>query len=102
MINVHPAAIAAMVVALIAGPAFAQTAATARPTLLDAARLAYEECHWMEAFDAFATLADSGQPEAARVAVLMWRQGPTLYRTAFRADADAVRRWSLLATASIP
>ena len=100
--NSTPIALAAIVSALIAGTASAQTADTDGPKRLDDAQLAYENCHWQEAFAAFAALADHGQPEAARIAVLMQRHGPALYHITFLADAEKVRRWSLLATTSAP
>lgn len=90
--------LAVLAFVVIGGTAFAQTADSASTTPFDAAQLAYENCHWQEAFDAFADLADLGNPEAARVALLMWRHGPALYRSAFRADAERRRRWSLLIT----
>ena len=98
MLNRTPTALAVLVLALVGGEAFAQTADSASATPFDAAQLAYENCHWQEAFAAFAELADRGRPEAARIALLMWRYGPALYRSAFSADAERRRRWSLLVT----
>lgn len=37
----------------------------------DAALVAYERNHWQQAYDAFASLADQGHREAARIALLM-------------------------------
>jgi hypothetical protein len=69
---------------------------------LEAAQHAYALGHWQEAFDAFAALADLGQPDAARIAALMWRFGPSLYHTRFSADAARVRRWTLSAAQPAP
>ena len=55
---------------------------------------AYERNHWYAAFATFARLADSGHPAAARIAVLMWRNGPALYRTDFAASPAQVERWA--------
>lgn len=57
-----------------------------------AALEAYERNHWYAAFATFARLADAGHPAAARIAVLMWRNGPALYRTDFAASPAQVER----------
>lgn len=63
------------------------------PTSFDAAMKAYERCHWDEAFEAFATLADRGDGEAARVALLMLRHGQALYRRDFAVTAERRGAW---------
>jgi len=88
---------AAIVLALLAGAASAQ-AADAPDALqaFDAAMVAYERNHWDEAFTALARLADRGHPDAARMALQMWRFGPKLYQTNFSASAAQVERWTRL------
>ena len=87
----------AVVLALLAGAASAQPTRTsdAAPAF-DAAMVAYERNHWDEAFAALARLADRGHPEAARMALQMWRFGPKLYQTDFSASAAQVERWTQL------
>ena len=58
--------------------------------------VAYERNHWDEAFTALVRLADRGHPDAARVALQMWRYGPILYRASFSASAAQVERWTQL------
>jgi hypothetical protein len=101
----HAAALRrACAIALLAPLAFGLVAAGQErtppaPTPFDAAMEAYEHCHWDEAFQAFATLADQGHSEAARVALLMLRHGQSLYRRDFAAKAE--RRLAWLAAAAI-
>lgn len=64
----------------------------------DAALLAYESNHWHESFLALAALADCGHPEAARMALLMWRHGPALFDTTFSARAEQVQQWIRVAS----
>ena len=61
----------------------------------------YEFGRWQESWAAFASLADLGLPEAARIATLMWKNGPVLYRTGFSASNEQVQRWSSLASAAL-
>lgn len=74
-------------------PAAAEaTAAEARET----AQRHYELGKHREAFDAYAHLADSGDPEAARIALLMVRHADRLYDGRPAATAAQVKRWRLL------
>lgn len=54
---------------------------------------AYDANHWPQAFAEFAELAGRGHADAARIAALMWRHGPALYRLSFRAGEEQVNRW---------
>jgi hypothetical protein len=76
---------AALLGALFAGiTAGAQTpAAIDTAAAFDNALVAYERNHWDSAYAAFTALADQGHPEAARLALQMWRHGPGLYRRRF-------------------
>ena len=73
---------------------------------LDVAWDAYERCHWGEAFDAFATLADAGDLEAARMALSMVLHGPALYQQTFDISLERLSSWrrldGTLATANGP
>ena len=87
---------AALLGALFAGiAAGAQTpAAIDTAAAFDNALVAYERNHWDSAYAAFTALADQGHPEAARLALQMWRHGPGLYRQSFPASAHQLARWS--------
>lgn len=90
-----PALSLVLILALLAGSAPAQTVPSSPANVeFEAALLAYERNHWTQAFAALARLADSGHPEAARMALQMWRFGPQLYRTEFAASATQVERWT--------
>lgn len=87
----------ALVLPILAGAAWAQPAGgSGTAQAFDAALAAYERNHWREAYEALARLADDGHPEAARMALQMWRFGPRLYRTDFTASATQVERWTQL------
>ncbi len=90
----------ALAMATIAGAADAQQAGIATTaSLLELAATDYERGHWREAFAAFSVLADRCEAEPARIAVLMWRLGPALYRTEFSASPEQLQRWAQLAAA---
>ncbi len=57
----------------------------------------YEDSHWSVAYARFAKLADSGNAEAARIALLMVRHGPQLYGQGWRAPQSQVEQWLNLA-----
>jgi hypothetical protein len=93
----RPLTFATIVLALLAGTATAQPAQTPDAIqAFDVALLAYERNQWPEAFSALVRLADRGHPEAARMALQMWRHGPKLYQTSFSASATQVERWTQL------
>jgi hypothetical protein len=76
-----------------AGPAWAQDAAAAPSLRMHDALEEYERGHYAQAFATFALLADQRHPEAARIAVQMWLNGPALYRMEFDASPDQVESW---------
>lgn len=53
----------------------------------------YEDNRWQQAFDQFASMADQGNGQAARMAWLMWRHGPELFDRGFFATAMQRQRW---------
>jgi soluble cytochrome b562 len=95
------AAMAAMtVITATAGPAGDLNATTVQQRY-DAARDQYEIGHFQVAFAEFASLADSGHCEAARMALQMLRYGKSMYATDFRVTPDQTQRWQRLLVCSI-
>lgn len=86
-------AVATLSVAFAPGTAPAAPAGAAG---FDVGMLAYEVNHWPQAYAAFAAAADQGHAESARLALLMWRYGPTLYGQRFPAEERQIERWSRL------
>ena len=62
----------------------------------DAAREAYEVGHYRSAFDTFASLADQGHCDAARIATQMARWGRPLYAQTLTVSAERLRQWQSL------
>lgn len=89
---------AALCLAIWLGAAAAAGAASR----LDEAQASLERGHWPQAYTLFATLADEGDAQAARVAFLMHRHGLLLYGQRFDADAARRLRWLDAATAASP
>lgn len=86
------------ILALLASAASAQdSGAHAGAVRLEAALLAYERNHWDDAFAAFAVLADGGDRESARIALLMLGHAKELYGSAFSASAEQAQRWACVA-----
>ncbi len=87
-------------VAMLAGALLASVAAAQPPAApafdaaFDNALVAYERNHWDEAYTALAQLADRGHPQAARMALQMWRFGQKLYRMDFSASPAQPERWT--------
>ena len=61
-----------------------------------AAMADYQAGHWPEAYQGLAALADAGDPDAARLAGLMVRQGPLLYGQRFDASPERQAAWARL------
>lgn len=86
-----------ILLAIVAGAAVAQPAADgAMAREFDDALAAYDRNHWPDAYRAMSALAARGHPEAARIALQMWRHGPALYGRTFSADAAQVDAWTQL------
>ncbi|HMM85256.1 MAG: hypothetical protein ACLGIT_06120 [Gammaproteobacteria bacterium] len=68
-------------------------AQTTTPTTMHAAMDAYERGHWDEAYRVVGALADAGDGEAARIALLMQRHGPQLYGRDFGATPTQRATW---------
>lgn len=81
-----------------AEPSNAETARTSATPVasFEQAQMFYEAGHWAEAYAAYATLADCGHREAARIALQMRQFGPRLYGSAFMAGPRQLQRWRAL------
>jgi hypothetical protein len=53
----------------------------------------FEHSRWSQAFEALVPLADAGDREAARIALLMTTRGPRLFGRAFAASPFQCARW---------
>ncbi|WP_418320657.1 hypothetical protein [Piscinibacter sakaiensis] len=95
---------AAIALAAFASP-IAALAATdddvERSPAASAAFAAYERTQWASAFDQFAALADGGDEDAARIALLMARHGRQLYGIELAAPQARRDGWMLAATRAI-
>ena len=78
------------------------SAAPVAADAFDRAHDAYDEGRWEAAYRTFAALADGGDAEAARIAWLMHRHGPALYRTALPASDTQRVRWQQISAAAVP
>ncbi|MDZ7589310.1 MAG: hypothetical protein U5L05_01185 [Rubrivivax sp.] len=79
------------VAALLAAPvAFGQT------SRYDAAHVDYEIGHYEQAFAVFASMADEGHCEAARLARQMARYGRPVYAVDFKVAPERLERWQRL------
>jgi hypothetical protein len=58
----------------------------------------YEMGKWSSAYERLAVLADNRHAEAARIALLMYRFGPTLYGVESSASKEQVERWARIAS----
>jgi len=61
----------------------------------------YSDCRWADAYSRFAVLAEQGHAEAARIALLMLRHGPSLYRHEWTGSPAQVAQWAALAAPSL-
>lgn len=59
----------------------------------------YHEARYAAAYGRLIELADGGHAEAARVALLMLRHGPALYRSEWSATPQQIQHWLDLASA---
>lgn len=94
-------ACATLIVALLscAAPAQAAGGSEADPPF-ERAVLAYERNHWDEAWAGFAVLADAGDPEAARIALLMQRHAKDLYGATWIVPPEWLQHWSCVASSA--
>jgi hypothetical protein len=76
----------------------APTVRAQSPNTFDEAMQAFSVQHFRRAFDSLAQLADAGDGEAARIALLMVAHGPRLFGERFDAAAPQRARWLDLAS----
>ena len=81
-------------------PARGDDGRPAREARHSAAMAAYQAGRWSEAYDGLARLADDGDAEAARLAVLMVRHGPVLFGQRFEAREEQRDAWVRLSGAT--
>ena len=65
----------------------------------EALRLMQDGC-WSSSFTRLAELADSGYPQAARIALVFVRRGTSLFGGLFNASAEQRERWERAAATS--
>jgi len=63
------------------------------PSAFDRAIEHFAHGRWAEAFEALVPLADAGDREAARIAMLMTTRGPRLFGRSFPASPSQRRHW---------
>lgn len=78
---------------LLCVPALAQDTALSAQTPFVNAMEAYEQNHWVEAFQGLSRLADKGDTEAARIALQMAKYGTALYKTVFPITGGQYEQW---------
>ena len=79
-------------------PAFGNERSQLQPALLEVAKADYERNSWQSAFASLAQLADGGHAEAARIALLMARNGQALYGQDFGVSRPRLATWTELAS----
>lgn len=67
-----------------------------------AAMQQYNDGRYAAAYGQLIELADGGNAEAARIALLMLRYGPTLYRSQWSATQEQIQYWLDLASRRQP
>jgi hypothetical protein len=77
----------------------ASAAATAQVLSFPHAVQDYRAGRFSSAYGRFVELANHGHPEAARIALFMYKNGELLYRAQWDASEDEVDAWSTLAKA---
>lgn len=95
---------AALALAALVSPMAAVAASdddAERSPAASAAFATYERAQWASAFDQFAALADRGDEDAARIALLMARHGRQLYGVELAAPQSRREAWLLAATRAI-
>ena len=68
------------------------------PSAFERAIQCFAHGHWSEAFEELAPLADEGDREAARIALLMVAHGPRVFGQTFAASASRRKRWHVVAS----
>lgn len=77
-------------------PSARSTTRTTPPSPFDWAIEHFAQGRWCEAFEDLVPIADAGDREAARIALLMVEQGPRLFGGTFYASSSQRKRWHAL------
>jgi hypothetical protein len=72
------------------------------PTQWEHAMADYQAGRWSAAYGTLAVLADAGNPDAARLAAMMVRQGPLLFGQRFTASTERQAAWARLTGGAMP
>ena len=92
----HKSSHTALTAVVTASAMLATSAAFGQTSRYDAAHVDYEIGHFDKAFAAFASLADEGHCDAARVAQQMVRYDQPLYAQEFKVAPERLQRWQQL------
>lgn len=84
-----------ILIALVLG--FCICAAHAQDTAFHEAVASYRQGRWADSFGPFADLASKGDPDAARIALFMHRNGPILFGTYWDATKEEQSAWQQVA-----
>jgi hypothetical protein len=84
--------------ALLSTPARAQGIMTSADIRFTEAMDLYQLGKWTHAYERLAILADNHHADAARIALLMYRFGPSLYGVTSSASKEQVERWAQIAS----
>jgi len=82
---------------LIAASAAALAAEASRVQSLTEAMDQYRQGRWSAAYGRFCVLADDGDAQAARIALVMLRHGSTMHGTLWSASQPQIEHWTQLA-----
>ena len=92
----HKSRHTALTAVVTASALLATSAAFGQTSRYDTAHIDYEIGHYEQAFAAFASLADEGHCDAARLAQQMLRHGRPLYAIEFKVAPERLERWQRL------
>ena len=76
-----------------------ETLSSAQQTMYSFAVELFREHRYAAAYGRFARLADAGHAPSAQLALVMFRNGPTLFGSEWDATPEQVEHWSALLTA---
>jgi len=92
----HKSCHTALTAVVTASALLATSAAFGQTSRYDTAHVDYEIGHYEQAFAVFASLADEGHCDAARLAQQMVRYGRPLYAVDFKVAPERLQRWQQL------
>jgi len=100
MNNCHKILLSALITAsaLLSTPSRAQNTMPSAEIRFTEAMDLYQLGKWARAYEKLVILADLSHADAARIALLMYRFGPSLYGVTSSATKEQVKRWALVAS----